>query len=222
MFIKRETRVWRRLCCPALLRSARGESSTCRYALSCLFTWAALVVFLIAIFTTASFAQGTVVGSSPSTDPELFGGSRSFFDEGSSRHWIVWHNGTDIVFSSSTDGSSWQTRGTRSVRSPRFSVAYARISSTSYAYLAVENTSGGIDLHRATLQGDAISFESSVVAYTPTLAKQSFIKPFVTIDTSKRGWISAITLEPSASGEAYQSVVTNTLGDGTLRLSFRP
>jgi hypothetical protein len=181
----------------------------------------ALVLITILALTPLTTAEAqTVVGASTSTSSTTQGARKTFFDPASGNHWVFFYNGTAIEYESSTDGTTWTSRGTQSYNTANFSVAYKSIGGTSYVFLATEANTYDISLIRGTISGTTITWETAVTALDGTSASDTYGKPVVSLDTSGYVWVGAVRDFGATLGERYQAYLVRTTNAGSSSIAF--
>ena len=207
------------------LRDQKTSESLCEI-FSCIRTGARalmLVVYLIAtllsVFTSIVHAQVSVVGASTSTSSTTAGARKTFYDSGSSNHWAFWYTGSQIDYASSSDATTWTTRGNLTYNTANFSVAFKVISGTSYVFLVSEANTYDVVIRRGTISGTTITFDSEVTVLDGTSASDKYILPTVSLDTDDKVWTVAFK-DLGDVGDRYLLTARRTTNSGSSTLTF--
>ena len=182
----------------------------------------ALVVYLLAsilLILADADAQVSVVGSSTSTSSTTPAARKTFFDSGSNNHWVFWYTGSQIDYASSSDATTWTTRGNLAYNTANFSVAFKVISGTSYVFLVSEANTYDVVIRRGTISGTAITFDSAVTVLDGTSASDKYIMPHVALDTNDKVWTAAFK-DLGDVGDRYHLTARRTTNDGSAALTF--
>ena len=176
------------------------------------------LTFLILI-PSAAHAQVNLVGASTSASSTTAGSRKTFFDSGSSNHWVFWYTGSQIDYASSSDAVTWTTRGNLSYNTSNFSVAFKVISGTSYVFLVTEANTYDVVIRRGTISGTTITFDSEVTVLDGTSASDKYILPSIALDSDDKVWTAAFK-DLGDVGDRYRLTARRTTNSGSSALTF--
>ncbi len=179
----------------------------------------ALTLLSLLLVTSAVHAQVNVVGASTSTSSTTSGARKTFYDSASGNYWVFWYTGSRIDYASSSDATTWTTRGNLSYNTANFSVAFKVISGTSYVFLATEANTYDVVIRRGTISGTTITFDSEVTVLDGTSASEQYILPSVALDTNDKVWTVAFR-DLGDVGDRYHLTARRTTNAGTASLTF--
>ncbi|MEY4669817.1 MAG: hypothetical protein RL518_2516, partial [Pseudomonadota bacterium] len=168
---------------------------------------------------TEAHAQVSVVGASTSTNSTTSGSRKTFFDSGSNNHWVFWYTGSQIDYASSSDASTWTTRGNLSYNTSNFSVAFKVIGGTSYVFLVTEANTYDVVIRRGSISGTTITFDSEVTVLDGSSSSDKYIMPAVSLDTNDKVWTAAFK-DLGAVTDRYHLTARRTTNAGSSTLSF--
>jgi hypothetical protein len=178
-----------------------------------------LIALLVSTGISSTHAQVSVVGASTSTSSTTPAARKTFYDSGSSNHWVFWYTGSQIDYASSSDATTWTTRGNLAYNTPNFSVAFKVISGTSYVFLVSEANTYDIVIRRGTISGTTITFDSAVTVLDGSSASDKYILPHVALDSNDKVWTAAFK-DLGDVGDRYLLTVRRTTNSGSSTLTF--
>ena len=179
----------------------------------------ALLCSVFLFVSTESYAQTAVVGASSSNKSTVEGARRSFFDTGSSTHWVFWYNGSAVEYASSGDASSWTSRGTLPYNTPNFSVAFKRLAGTSYIFVVAEANTYDVVMRRGVVQATSISFDGEDTVLDGSAVGDRYLLPSVSLDANGKVWTSAFK-DLGDRGDRYHLAFRRTQGNVEQSISF--
>ncbi len=200
------------------LTSSRENVRHVSHSVLSVVLYSLLLLVSLAI-TSTSQAQVNVVGASTSTSSTTAGARKTFYDSGSSNHWAFWYTGSQVEYASSSDASTWTTRGNLSYNTANFSVAFKVISGTSYVFLVTEANTYDIVIRRGTISGTTITFDSEVTVLDGTSASDTYTMPHVALDSNDKVWTAAFK-DSGTQSERYQAFARRTSSAGSAALNF--
>ena len=178
-----------------------------------------LIALLVSTGISSTHAQVSVVGASTSTSSTTPAARKTFYDSGSSNHWVFWYTGSQIDYASSSDATTWTTRGNLAYNTPNFSVVFKVISGTSYVFLVSEANTYDIVIRRGTISGTTITFDSEVTVLDGTSASDKYMMPAVALDSNDKVWTAAFK-DLGDVGDRYHATARRTTNAGSATLTF--
>ena len=162
--------------------------------------------FLFLVFLPRNaICEPVQIGTSSVSSATANSSSRkSFYDTLNHMHWAFWYDGTQIVYSKSSDAQNWASVGNFSYNTSDFSVSYKEVSGTSYVVLVSLANNYDIVLRRGVLSSSGVLFDGEVVALNGTTSADAYSKVSVSFDADARVWIGAMHDNASNSFERYQ------------------
>ncbi|MEN9846369.1 MAG: hypothetical protein RIS36_1516, partial [Pseudomonadota bacterium] len=168
---------------------------------------------------SSAHAQVSVVGASTSTNSTTAAARKTFYDSGGSNHWAFWYTGSQIDYASSSDATTWTTRGNLSYNTTNFSVAFKVISGTSYVFLVTEADTYDVVIRRGTIAGTTITFDSAVTVLDGSSASDKYVLPSVALDSNDKVWTVAFK-DLGDVGDRYHLTARRTTNAGSSMLTF--
>ena len=132
---------------------------------------------------------------------------------------MFWYNGASVEYSSSGDGINWTSRGTLSYNTADFSIAYRVISGTPYVFVVAKANSYDVLIKRGAVLSGGITFEAEVVAFDGNSPSDSYLWPYIALDSANKLWIAAFK-DLGQVGDRYQLITRRSTAEGSQALSF--
>lgn len=168
------------------------------------------VLFEIGIVNETATIDPSIVGTSTTSEATMTTSQRkSFYANG--RFWVFYSDGTNMVYRTSVDGSSWSSATT--VRSCSSGQHFSIWFDGTYLHYAYANSESPLYYRRGTPgSGGTITWSASEQTVSTTYNRASL--PFVSVDSSRYVWIGYTEFDPD-TGVYYPYVIKSGRNDGT-------
>ena len=150
-------------------------------------------------------AQVSAKPSMPITslpNPTALGDSvhrRTFFDSVTNRHWAFFHDGSNILASSSADEIGWSSPSFVATGSRNFHVAFQIISGLPVVAVTYDQYNHDALVLRGQLSGSSITWDAEVTPLNGSGTQDSYARPTCAFDSSGYLWIAATYFDGHAS-----------------------